>query len=238
MNSGHSLQFQGKNALFKLPREHGVVVVFSFACLIALSLCGCHQVSVALGLLLLWAMFLSLHRPLQLLLISFFGAVAFHIGAGLPQALWIVVVWAGIQVVTGVQRSSDLWWREALGLSGIALSPLVLSYLQAGQLSLHLLAVITLFAAIFTGAALIRVSRKETALSAIPSAVLSLAFWLYLAHLNSWLAACNLFPYVLQALWLMTTVRPSFKRLGVVQSLCLLWVVLGLFIQVARVLYF
>lgn len=209
---------------FKLPREHGAVVVFSLACIISLLLCRTDPLGMVAAELVLWAMMMSLDRPRQLLIIALLSMVALQLLYSSLLALWIGVVWLGAQVTTSAVPGKIPWWREALGISGACVAPLVVSLILAGDSGLHIIVAASLLASIFTGSALIRAARKETLENPIRSAILALALWIVLALASPITAALSLIPYVTQSVWLSTEIKPSFKKLGQVQSACLLWV--------------
>jgi hypothetical protein len=206
----------------RLPKEHVAIVVFSLACVISLLLCRTEPIIITCCQLVLWAMVLSLHHQRQLLLLAMLGMLALHALYGVPLAAWIAVVWAGVQATRDF--STRFWWREALGLSGAALAPLMVSCILSGDYALHLIAGSALLAATLTGSALTRVSRTDTRVSSIPAALLSLFLWVYLAVTSPITAAIALVPYVAQSVWLIKVSKPSIKQLGRMQSACLFWV--------------
>lgn len=219
------------NDTFKLPKEHGAIVVFSMACLISLFLCRDNLPLIALAEVMLWAMILSLHRPRQLLLITFVGMVVFLFGPA-PLPLWIAVVYAGSQVTSSRFSKIDSWIRETLGLTGAILAPIMVSYVVTEDLPLHFTVAAVLVAATLTGTALIRVSHREAGVSPNPVALLSLLLWVSLAAFNSLIIALVLIPYVVQSLWILKVPKPSFKQFGQVQCLCLIWVAMILTLHI------
>jgi hypothetical protein len=60
----------------------------------------------------------------------------------------------------------------------------------------------------------------------IPAALISFFLWVLLAGSNPGLVALALVPYVVQALWLINTPKPSFKHLGQAQAASLFLVAL------------
>ncbi|MBX3073326.1 hypothetical protein KF913_05355 [Candidatus Obscuribacterales bacterium] len=219
------------NDTFKLPKEHGAVVVFAMACLISLLLCRDNLPIIALSEIVLWVMILSLHRPRQLLLITFVGMVVLLFGPA-PLSLWIAVVYAGSQVTSSKISKIDSWLRETLGLTGAILAPIMVSYVVTQDLPLHLTVAAILVAATLTGTALIRVSHLETGVSPNPVALLSLLLWIFLSAFNSLLIALVLIPYIVQSLWILKVPKPSFKQFGQIQCLCLLWVAMILILYI------
>lgn len=219
------------NDTFKLPKEHGAVVVFSMACLISLLLCRDNLPIIALAEIVLWAMILSLHRPMQLLLITSAGMAVLFFGPT-PLALWIAVVYAGSQVTSSRCSKIDSWLRETLGLTGAILAPIMVSYVVTQDLPLHFTVAAVLVAATLTGTALIRVSHRETGVSPNPVALLSLLLWVSLAAFNSLIIALVLLPYIVQSLWILKVPKPSFKQFGQIQCLCLLWVMMILTLHI------
>lgn len=222
MTAGQSYSFSGRHWTFQLPREHGAVLVFSLSCIISLLICHTDPLYVAGSQLILWSMILSLHREEQLLIVATIGIIVLQLLSGTSAATWIAVVWAGSHVARSSSRKG-FWWKEALGLSGSALAPIVLSYLLNGNFMLHLIVLTTLLAAIFTGTAFIRVTHKETGVTPLPTAVFSLILWLCLAATAPVIASLSLIPYVAQSIWILQSPRASFKQLGQAQSLCLCW---------------
>ncbi|MBX9692919.1 MAG: hypothetical protein K2Z81_11090 [Cyanobacteria bacterium] len=219
------------NDTFKLPKENGAVVVFSMACLFSILLSRDNLPIIALAEIALWAMMLSLHRPRQLLLITFVGMVVLLSGPA-PLSLWIAVVYAGIQVTSSRFSKIDSWLREILGLTGAILAPLMVSYVVTQDLPLHVTVTGVLVAATLTGTALIRVSHRETGVSPNPVALLSLFLWISLAAFNSSIVALVLIPYVVQGLWTSKVPKPSFKQFGQIQCFCLLWVAMILTLHI------
>ncbi len=232
MTYASSFPFAGKQCSFKLPKEHGAVVVFSLSCIISLLLCRAEPTVAACSEIVLWAMVLSMHQPRQLLVVTALGILVLQLFFGAPLALLIAIVWVGLQATKSSHARNGFWWREAVGMSGVALAPLMVSYLVAGDHSLPLTAAAALLAAVFTGSALIRVSRKETRVNPIPAALLSLVLWLCLTAASPIIAALSLIPYVAQSIWLVQESSPSFKTLGQIQSLSLLWVAAAITIHI------
>lgn len=212
------------NDALKLPKEHGAVVVFSMACLLALLLCRNNLLIIALAEVVLWAMILSLHRPRQLLLVTIAGMVMLLIFAPTPLSLWIAVVYAGSLVTSSRLSKIAVWLRETLGLTGAILAPIMVSYVVTQDLQLHLTVGAVLVAATLTGTALIRVSHRETKVTPNPSFLLAMLLWILLAAFNPLIIALVLTPYIAQSVWILNVPKPSFKKLGQVQCLCLFWV--------------
>ncbi len=222
----------GNDRLFLLPREHGAVIVFSLASIGSLLLCRAHLPAMVLAELILWSMILSLHRAKQLLLITVLGSIMLQLFLGTALASWLWVVWAGSRVARSTSFKTGMWWKEGLGLAGSALAPLVVSYMLVGNLPVHLLVACVFVAATLTGAALIRAIHRETHVTPIPAFLLSIVLWICLAAVQPLVVVASLMPFVAQSLWLVSPYKPSFKRLGQVQCLTLLWVaiVLALFL--------
>lgn len=225
MNTQQRLS-QGLSPLsFKLPGEHGAVVVFSMSCIISLLMFPGNPLILACSLLALWVMILSLHRPMQLFFVALCAIVILDVIAGAAVALWIAAVWLGSLLTRFSFSRKQLWCKEAFGLAGASLAPLVVSLLLGGEPGLHATVAATLLAAIFTGTALIRVCHKETRVTPIPSFLAAIAFWLLLAKDEPMMAGLSLLPYVTHSAWIMERPSaPTFKDLGRSQSLCLFWV--------------
>lgn len=209
---------------FKLPREHGAVVVFSLACIVSLLLCRADPIIMVVCELVFWAMMMSLHHPRQLFLIAFLSMLALQLLSGSILAVWIGVVWLGAQTTMWSPTGKIPWWKEALGVSGACLAPLVVSLILTGEPALHSIVALSLLASIFTGSGLVRASRKDVLGDSLRSALLALLLWVCLALASPMTAALSLIPYVAQSAWLAEVTKPSFKQLGQVQCLCLLWV--------------
>lgn len=218
---------------FRLPKEHGAVVVFSLACIISLLLCRSEPLIMVICELVLWAMITSLHQPRQLFLIAFLSMLALQLLSGSLLALWIGVVWLGAQVTIWAPNGKIPWWKEALGVSGGCLAPLAVSLLLVGDPALHSLVLSAFLASIFTSSALVRASRKDVLGDPLKSALLALLLWACLVIASPITAALSLIPYVTQGAWLAeVTSRPSFGQLGQVQSLCLLWVAVVIVLRI------
>ncbi|MBA4026615.1 MAG: hypothetical protein C0473_00085 [Cyanobacteria bacterium DS3.002] len=231
---------QGNWLSFKLPREYGAIVVFVLASMISLVLSAKEFAAIACLQLCLWPLILSAHRPKQLLLLSFLAMAVIQLFAGLPFALWTAAVAVGIFAVSSPSLHLGALLRESIGLSGAALTPLVFScllgYTQGLDLSLHLASVVALLAATLTSSTMIYLCRKQRPVALVLLVVLSFLLWLGLTALNAPLAALSLVVYVLQGLWLLPVATPSYKQLGQVQSLCLLWVSIAIVLHVLKLI--
>lgn len=209
----------------KFPGEHGAVVVFSMSCIISLLMFRENPLILACSLLALWAIILSLHRPMQLFGVALCSVVILQVIAGAAVALWVAAVWLGCLITRSSFCRKHFWWKESFGLAGACLAPLVVSFLLGGDPGLHATVAATLLAAILTGTALIRVCHKETRVTPVPSFLLAIALWLFLAKEEPIVAGLSLLPYVIHSAWIMERPSaPTFKELGRSQSLCLLWV--------------
>jgi len=229
---------QGNWLSFKLPREYGAIVVFVLASTISLVLSVKEFAFIACLQLCLWPLILSAHRPQQLLLLTVLAVIILHLLAGLPFALWIAAVAVGIFAVSSSSLRLGALLRELIGLSGAALAPLVFSCLlaltQTSDLSLHLSSIFALLAATLTSSTLIYLCRKQRTVALVLLAVLSLFLWLGLSVLSPSVAALSLVAYVLQGLWLVPDAPHSYKQLGQVQSLCLLWVSIAMLLHILQ----
>ncbi|MBS1994170.1 MAG: hypothetical protein JSS83_26850 [Cyanobacteria bacterium SZAS LIN-3] len=213
-----------KDWSFRLPVEHGAVLAFALACIVSLLTCRAHPLSIAGAEIILWSMMLSLHRRGQLMRITALAVAALLFCSQAAVAAWIVLVWVGSQVTAAPSRPLAPWCRETVGLAGSTLAPIMTSCLICGNPGLHLTISLTMMGAVITGTALIRASHRESLVTPLPAVLISLCLWLWLAIISPVTAVWCLVPYVAQSLWLLIVPKPSFKLLGQVQSVCLLWV--------------
>lgn len=187
-------------------------------------MCRYDPLVLACSLLCFWSMLLSLHRPRQLSIVTACSFLILMLIGGPAIALWTTAVWLG-GLITRYSFSGKLFWlKKTFGLAGAGLAPLVVATLVTGEFALSCVVAVTLLAAIFTGTALIRVSRKETRVTPIPSFLAAIALWFLLAIMEPNMVLLALIPYVAHGAWLVKRPRPTFKALGKAQSACLLWV--------------
>ncbi|HMW91702.1 MAG TPA: hypothetical protein PLC15_22945 [Candidatus Obscuribacter sp.] len=244
MTFGEIRHLAGKRWAFSLPREHGATVSLSLASFTALVLSSGTSSAVfsdavllvSTSLLMLWAMLLSMASSRQLLVVSLISSALLYCLGGLPFALWGAFCGLGLSLFGAVAPvRNSLWWRELFGLTGSVVCPLMFSYLARPDLVLHLIAAGALLASIFSGSALIRLSRKDLGLSPLLPGALSFLCWLILATLSAETAALALLPYVLQSICLLQvdqTEKPSLKVLGKTQAFSLLFVVAVLVLRI------
>jgi len=231
-----AMRSQNNGLAFKLPREYGAIVVFVLASIVSLVLSAREFATIACLQLCLWPIILSAHRPRQLLLLTVLTSIAVYSLAGLPFVLWFVAVALGVYAVSSPSLHLLALVRESVGLSGAALAPLIFSCLlavnQDRDLSLHIAAVLVLLAATLTSSSMIYLCRKQRPAALVLLVVLSFLLWLALAALNAPTAALSLLAYVIQCLWLLTGASHSYKQLGQVQSICLIWVSLVIVLDI------
>lgn len=206
------------SSLFKFPKERGVVVVFSIACIMALLLCRTNPIAMVMSEIVLWSLTLSIHRPRQFLIFSIAGAVMLCFIGSISLSLWMAVIFAGKHFLGSHACKEEMWLKETLGIAGAISAPLMVSYILTEDLASNLVVACVLVAGSITGVVIIRVSHKEMRVNPMPASLISLCLWVFLAGSCPVLVALALVPYLVQGVWLIKTPKPSFKQLGQAQA--------------------
>ncbi|HEY9788682.1 MAG TPA: hypothetical protein V6D17_25060 [Candidatus Obscuribacterales bacterium] len=212
----------------KLPKEHGAVVIFSLASSLSASLAVKGPVF-ALGLLVLWLAFLSLHRPLQCALIAVGGAFIMWLSSGNPMASVTPLFMAGgLKIVEAAAARLNAPGRETFGILGVSILPFMLAATAGSPLSDALLVGACFAACALTGNAIVRSARQELKAGVGLPLAISALLWFGIALVEPVLLVLCCLPFSLEMFWLQGHEKPSFKSLGIAATVCMVLVTISL----------
>lgn len=219
----------------RLPNEHGIVVIFALESLLALFFDG-NLVGQALTQLTLWLMLLSLQNKRQLIVLTLCAA-CISTPANLGLSIWLLLVCGGMLLTLSLKSGSVRLYRELVGTAGAILAPLVAALLASGATSFFVKAATVMTAAVALSTAMIHLAswfqwrRIQDLRLALTLTTFATLVMLCLASLQPIIIALTLAPFVLQAIWLAKRRKASFKQLGQIEAITLLWVAILIILQ-------
>ncbi len=214
-----------------LPREHGIVVIFSIASLFSL-IVQVNSGPFCAAIIFLWLLVLSMQNPRQLTALTISGAL-FSVLINPLLALWLLIVGLSLLLIK-ISRSKHSLLLEFTGLGGATLTPLMTAYLINPDGKILLTIATALMAAVYSSAAIvhgvIHLSGKgnHERMRAILNMILALPFWIGFALLDPSASRLSLIAYIGLILWLHKSKTTSLKELGMLSAFCLTWVSLTL----------
>ena len=228
MMQSHAAVVGKKQGILRLPQEHGAVVTFSIATVLALALSHSNIAAVPTGLILLWLLMLSAHNFVFLFSVSALGAVLLISQGYVLAALFLFAAFLAMETMQERNSGKEFWWRELVGLGGAVIAPFAMTSSISGCFNEMLFACLSLLAGVMTGLFLIHVSRPELKVSPTLTAVLSVVLWAILVALRPQLALVFALPFVVQLCWIRACRKPQYKQLGIAQGISLFWIAASL----------
>lgn len=219
----------------KQPNEHGIVVIFALASLLALFFDG-NLVGQALTQLTLWLMLLSLQNKRQLIVLTLCAA-CINALSNLGLSIWLLLVCGGMLLTLSLKSGSVRLYRELVGTAGAILTPLVAALLVSGETIFFVKAATVMTAAVALSTAMIHLAswcqwrRIQDLRLAFTLSTFAAIAMLCLASHQPMQIALALAPFVLQAIWLVKRRKASFKQLGQIEAITLLWVAILIILQ-------
>lgn len=207
-----------------LPKEHGATVAFGIAAVLA-NIIAPPNPCVLITTASMICIMLSLKRLVQLILITAFSATAVAIlSDSMLSAFPILAMGAGALAVNNCKHL-DFGLKQSVGMAAVAVLPLLSANIQAGFSAAVLSRSILFVACTLISTAIVQVVTKSSAMSPRYSLFgaaffLAVAFALGSLHVHM---ALVVIPFIVQLLWLRASKTPSFKMLGMAQTLGLLW---------------
>lgn len=217
----------------RIPHEHGAVVTFILSSILALRLGSSQPLSAIIILSALWLAFV-VQQSIRASLIT---------GAVLAGMVWLFTQsqWAALLIFLFVQGPHALnWfaehlgptWREALGMLGVSSVPLMATAgLEGGNPSCWSIT-LGFTASVLSAAVMIRLLRHEPGRSFPVFAVFVSFLWILLWRISPIVFLWCLAPFLAQLAWLSRAEQFSFKSLGYVETIALVWAFILLWLQV------
>lgn len=223
---------QAQESWLRLPAEHGAVVTFAMASIVSLFLAPLDS-HFGLKLMILWILFLSLHRRKQLVVITLLGAfIIYLLQDSLLNIIPISLMTAGPLLISSARSKLHASGRETLGMLGVSMMPFLLAATSGAPVSDTAIGGACYSACALAGTGMIRIARRDTHVSARFPMILSAVFWVPVVLTEPALSVVCMVPFVLEVEWLKKQAKPSFKRLGIVATLCMLVVTVSLSIWI------
>lgn len=208
----------------KLPAEHGAVVAFLLSGIIAGQLSHAPYLFCCL-FMLLWIVFLSMHNRKQSICLALvFAAATVLVSGKVILALPFVIMQTGALAILACSKRLGMSFRETAGMFGACSLPILLSVLTSADLAKAALIASAFIGSTMMGTANVRLLRPDTRVSPLPPLLVSTLFIAFVFACSNRLAVLCLLPYALQLPFLMCSKKPSFKALGIRESISLLYV--------------
>lgn len=214
----------------RLPREHGATVCF----VLSVALATKHVIANApalFGLLVLSLIFLSMHNIRQSLIICASGSLLLWTMHQPFMAVLILVPPIGGTVLKSLGERFGPWLAQTGGLLGLSALPLLFALPVSGYTpQLQVLICAYLFS-VAASAACVQIVINKHSSSPAPAICLAAVLAVLVFQSSVQLALLICVPFLLQGLWLPN--KPSFKALGIVETLCMSWTTIILWVKFA-----
>jgi hypothetical protein len=214
----------------RLPREHGATVCFVLSAILAAKqVTG--NVPALFGLCAISLIFFSMHNKWQSIIIAGTGSLILIALHQPLMAILPVVLLSGPAVLKILGERLGPWIAQTGGLLGLSALPLMFALLaQSHTEQLQVLFYAYLFAAAASAACVQIVISKQSS-SPWPAILLAAILSAFVFQNSLQLALLISAPFLLQSFWLHN--KPSFKALGIVETLCMSWTTIVLWLNFA-----
>ncbi len=221
-----------RRPVFQLPPEHGVLVAFILSCILAWKVAGAPSQEMDLTVMFLMLTVGSLHRPVQMAFIAFTGALILAFNYSQPWlALCLLLMPVGQRIANESVRFFGPSIRQTLGMLGISTIPLAAACLVSRGSQATQIAVLGFTSASMLSTGIVLLYQNKANIHCKPALLSATALWLWLLFKQPPAALLGFFPFLLQTLWIARSSKPTFKQIGIAESLCLSWTTAILFLQ-------
>jgi hypothetical protein len=218
--------------VIRIPHEHGAVITFVLSSLLAVRL-GWSQLSLVIVVLAsLWIAFL-IQRNLRasILLGSVFAGAAGMITHSAPVGILVFIFFQGPHLLSWLSVRLGPSWRESLGMLAVSLMPLMAVTILDRYSPHSWLITLGFTASALLAAVMIRLLRHEPG-NSFPVLVVFVTFlWMWLWMKNPTIFVWCIAPFVAQLVWLARGKKLSFKSLGYLETITLVWASVLLWLQ-------
>jgi len=209
---------------FSVPKEHGAVICFALSTVLAAKLGWSALDSLLLPFVALWLTLLLSRRPHQAFWFGIGAAAVLAIlGDSASVAPLIALFGIGIRVTDNVASAFGVVWRELLGMIAVAAIPLLAATIASGAASVGHTATLAYTASAITAALMIHILRRDSQ-RIKPFIWVSVFFWMWLWAQEPGALFWCLMSFPMQLLLLLSRQKPSFKMLGILETVAMLFV--------------